>query len=112
MFKNSFLQFASIVNSSLDLYFPSTNDVTVIAEPGRFYVTSAYTLACRVHSKREICKNGKTERIMYYINDGVFGSFNCQIFDDLIRPIILKSSNEELFKSTVWGLALAAQDQV
>lgn len=93
MYKNILLQFASIVNSSLDLYFPSSNDVTVIAEPGRFYVSSAYTLACRVHSKREIRKNGKTKRIMYYMNDGVCGSFNCQIYDDRVRPILLKPSN-------------------
>lgn len=34
-----FTQIASIVNHSIDLHFPSP-DVTIIAEPGRFYVSS------------------------------------------------------------------------
>lgn len=105
-------QIASIVNSSLDLYFPSS-DVTVIAEPGRFYVSSAYTLACRVHSKREIRKNGKSESMMYFINDGVYGSFNCQLYDHkIVKPITLEPSNEELYKSSIWGPSCDALDQV
>lgn len=113
IFFSPFFQVASIVNNSLDLYFPSS-DVSVIAEPGRFYVSSAFTLACRVHSKREIrnAKNGKTERIMYFMNDGIFGSINCHIFDDIVRPIILKPSNGELFKSIIWGATMAPIDQV
>lgn len=107
-----FKQIASIVNHSIDLHFPLP-DVTIIAEPGRFYVSSAYTLACRVHSKREVRQNGKFNSVMYYINDGVYGSFNCNLYDHkIVYPITLKPANEELFKSSIWGPTCDALDQV
>ncbi|XP_055316889.1 ornithine decarboxylase 1-like [Sitodiplosis mosellana] len=106
-------EIASIVNRSIDLHFPSSDDVTIIAEPGRFYVSSAYTLACRVHSKREIHQNGKFKSVYYYINDGVYGSFNCNLYDHkIVYPITLKATDEELFKSTIWGPTCDALDQV
>lgn len=108
-----FKQISAVVNKSLDQYFPSPS-VLVIAEPGRFYVSSAYTLACRVHSKREILnRNGKFESMMYFINDGVYGSFNCQLYDHkIVYPITLKTPDEETFKSSVWGPTCDALDQV
>lgn len=93
------LQLSQIINSALDKYFPN-NDVTIIAEPGRFYVSSAYTLACRIHSKREVVRNGKVENMMYFINDGVYGSFNCILYDHKVVtpvPIEVKSLKIVLF---------------
>lgn len=106
-------QIASIVNRSIDMHFPSSTNVTIIAEPGRFFVSSAFTLACRVHSKREVRENGKFNSMMYYINDGVYGSFNCKLYDhQIVHPITLKPPNDELFKSSVWGPTCDALDQV
>lgn len=100
------------MNHSIAIHFPSP-DITIIAEPGRFYVSSAYTLACRVHSKREVRLNGKFNTMMYYINDGVYGSFNCNLYDHkIVYPLTLKSGNEELFKSSIWGPTCDALDQV
>lgn len=88
--KPSQLQIATVVNSAIDEYFASP-DYLIIAEPGRFYVSSAYTLACRIHSKREISRNGVVEHVKYYINDGVYGSFNCQLYDHkIVFPKMLK----------------------
>lgn len=74
-------------------YF-SADAVHVIAEPGRFYVASAFTLATSIHSKRSIRGNENTNAIthnMYYINDGVYGSFNCLLYDHQhVTPIPLK----------------------
>lgn len=56
-------------------------EVTVIAEPGRFFVSSAYTLITRIHAKRHVYRNGDLHDVMYYINDGVYGSFNCNLYD-------------------------------
>ena len=36
------------------MYFPESMDVRIIAEPGRFYVASAFTLAVNVIARREI----------------------------------------------------------
>ncbi len=74
---------------TIDALFPSY--VKVIAEPGRFFVSSAYTLAVNILSRRVVSAEtghiaqdeaDKTESsFMYYINDGVYGSFNCIMFD-------------------------------
>lgn len=68
--------------------------VHVIAEPGRFYVASAFTLATSIHSKRSIRGDENSSAIthnMYYINDGVYGSFNCLLYDHQhVTPIPLK----------------------
>ncbi|XP_077553595.1 ornithine decarboxylase-like [Haemaphysalis longicornis] len=40
------------VRRATDLYFPASSGVQIIAEPGQFYVSSAYVLAVRVMGKR------------------------------------------------------------
>jgi ornithine decarboxylase len=50
----SIAEIASVVNSSLDANFPEGCGVEIIAEPGRFYCASSFTLATLVHSFREI----------------------------------------------------------
>lgn len=111
--KNTSLhELSNIINPSLDKYFPN-NDVTIIAEPGRFFVASAYTLACRIHSKREVVRNGKVENMMYFINDGVYGSFNCILYDHkVVQPIPIETSKGDVFKSSIWGPTCDALDQV
>lgn len=104
---------ACIINKAIDKYFPVSDDVTIIAEPGRFYVSSAYTLICKIHSKRQINKNGTIEN-MYYINDGVYGSFNCNLYDHrIVVPRVLNIiENSEYFNSSIWGPTCDALDQV
>ena len=57
----------------------------LIAEPGRFFVASAFTLAVNVIAKRRIPEadvgENEEQMFMYYVNDGVYGSFNCLLFD-------------------------------
>jgi len=107
-------QIAAVVNSAIDTYF-SSPDYVIIAEPGRFYVSSAYTLSCRVHSKRDVCRNGNIEHVKYFINDGVYGSFNCQLYDHkIVYPKVLKetSGDELLYSSSIWGPTCDALDQI
>lgn len=105
-----------IVNQSLETHFSDKN-VRVIAEPGRFYVASAFTLVTNIQSKKNIY-DGITDQInhvMYYLNDGVYGSFNCMLYDHkLVEPIFLnKPSNEEKqYSSTIWGPTCDAFDQI
>lgn len=105
------------MNHSIDLHFPSP-DVTIIAEPGRFYVESAFTLACQVHSIREIQQNDHLHRIMYFINDGVYGSFANWWYQKIVpsnklaEPRTLKSTDEEQFMSVIWGPTCDSMDQV
>ncbi|KIY46065.1 hypothetical protein FISHEDRAFT_47885 [Fistulina hepatica ATCC 64428] len=59
----------------------------IIAEPGRFFVSRAFKLACNVIAMRVPVptENEATDverpNVMYYINDGVYGAFNCIMFD-------------------------------
>ncbi|CAG9813762.1 unnamed protein product [Phaedon cochleariae] len=104
---------AEIVNLALDDFFPDPS-VRVIAEPGRFYVASAYTLACNVHSLRSVDRpDGDTHR-MYYINDGVYGSFNCILYDhQVVVPQPLKQyPGSKYHPSSVWGPTCDGLDQV
>lgn len=109
---------AEVVNCALNDYFPDPN-VHVIAEPGRFYVASAYTLACNIHSVRHMELQDKstgnlTPHNMYYINDGVYGSFNCMLYDhQQVHPIPLKDcAGSKLTPSSVWGPTCDGLDQV
>lgn len=87
----------------------------MIAEPGRYYVSSAYTLLTRIHSKREVRINGAIDTRMYFINDGVYGSFNCNIYDrsrKVVVPIPVKPFAGPVYKSIIWGPTCDALDQV
>lgn len=56
--------------------------IEIIAEPGRYFVAAAYTLICKIHARREVrSEGGKLDTVMYYLNDGVYGSFNCILYD-------------------------------
>lgn len=114
----------------------------IIAEPGRYYVASAYTLAVNIIAKKvvmdeqsasdgmqilsehQFCEerlngsefdqstvclmtswlffsppfseedDGTNDRtVMYYVNDGVYGSFNCILYDHAhVQPTLHKVS--------------------
>lgn len=137
---------AKEINKALEHHFPAdlfaqlngTSDETklrIIAEPGRYYAASAFTLCVNVIAKRimssqasltsadaqTICVNDSNSQIyfdsssidaaksvMYYINDGVYASFNCLFYDHAeCTPVLLKgdklSSELKLYKSSIWG---------
>lgn len=107
---------AAIVNQSLEIFFPDKN-VRVISEPGRFYVASAFTLVTNIQSKKNIydAVTDDVNHVMYYINDGVYGSFNCLLYDHQhVKPQFLKqrASDEKQFASTIWGPTCDALDQL
>lgn len=67
---------AADLAQALDDHFPSS--VRIIGEPGRFYVSSAFTIAVNVIARRTIEQD---KSYMLYINDGVYGNFSSIIFD-------------------------------
>lgn len=52
-----FVQVCDILNPLLDEQFPASSGVTIIAEPGRFYAASAFTLAVNVVARRTVKKS-------------------------------------------------------
>ncbi|XP_058831127.1 ornithine decarboxylase 1-like [Topomyia yanbarensis] len=105
---------APIINSALDQFFPDKS-IRVISEPGRYYVSAAFTLVTAVQSKR-VCldfQTGSIDRMMYYLNDGVYASFNCILYDHQVpKPMLLGQNNGKVYNSTVWGPTCDALDQL
>uniref|UniRef100_A0A8D0G6C5 Antizyme inhibitor 2 n=1 Tax=Sphenodon punctatus TaxID=8508 RepID=A0A8D0G6C5_SPHPU len=113
--KARFEETAAVINSALDFYFPEGCGVEVIAELGRYYVTSAFTLAVSIATKKEVSldqpgsddeDSGSRKSFMYYVNDGVYGSFSHIIFDNVCPiPILHKkpSPDHPMYSSSLWG---------
>lgn len=55
---------------------PEWDNVEIISEPGRFFAAESQTLTVRVIGKRQ--RAGLTN---YTLNDGLYGSFNCLLYD-------------------------------
>ncbi|XP_013388971.1 ornithine decarboxylase 1 [Lingula anatina] len=113
-----FSDIANTINDSLEEYFPEDENVKVIAEPGCYYVESAFTLALRVIA-RKVEQPGKWLKIedseneddtkksfMYYLNDGLHGSFFFHIlFEDDVPDFYVVENKDSMpvFKSSLWG---------
>jgi len=120
--KLSFDEIAAVLRPALDEHFPATMGVRIIAEPGRYFVASAFTLIVNVIARRDVISeslNADPDDVeasadcdtetsyMYYVNDGVYGSFNCILFDHMpveasnVEPE--KMIDEPQFKCSIWG---------
>ncbi|XP_055855594.1 ornithine decarboxylase 1-like [Episyrphus balteatus] len=106
-----FCEIAEIVNEALKKYM-SDVEAKIIAEPGRYFVSAAYTTICRVYSKRELRdKDGELEKIMYYVNDGIYGTFNAIIFEKIkVDTIHFKDENSKTYSSLIFGPTCDAAD--
>jgi len=91
----SFADHAADINAALEELFPSPS-VRVIAEPGRFLVATAQSMLTTVISIAEFSTGDR-----YYLNDGLYGSFNCLLFDhaEVPPPIILRDGKELIARS-------------
>jgi len=98
----SFSEIADVIRPILDRDF--SQDVEIIAEPGRYFVAESHTLAVNVFGKR-IVESQEGKSFLYYINDGVYQSFNCILFDHAIpKPEFLPDKQiTETFTSTLFG---------
>lgn len=107
----TFESMASVLSSALSDHFPS--NVRIIGEPGRFYVSGAFTIACNVIARRAVEDAETGEKsYMLYLNDGVYGNFSSIMFDHQHPvPQILRcaSDRKDGFSSakqitySIWG---------
>lgn len=67
---NNFQDIAQVINRALEDFFPDPV-LQIMAEPGQFFTTSAFTLFATVQASR-FCNS---EYMEYIINDGVYNSF-------------------------------------
>lgn len=104
-----FTEIADCIRPVLDEYF--SPEVNIIAEPGRYFAAECHTLAVNVFAKRSMPdEDGK--KFLYYINDGVYQSFNCIFFDHVHpKPLVFKQNGRtEQFKCTIFGPTCDSMD--
>jgi len=114
-----FSDIAKKINESLELFFPEIefsedNNFRIIAEPGRYFASATHTLVLNVIAKnKKIDNKTKEVRFAYTLNDGVYSSFNCIMFDHA-KPII-KPFNErdgKVYDCTVYGPTCDSMDTI
>ncbi|XP_045159074.2 ornithine decarboxylase-like isoform X2 [Mercenaria mercenaria] len=115
---DTFHEITGVVNKSLQTYFSVDMGVEVIAEPGRYMVASAFTLGVQIiakrtvpstlsqHNKAECTNSAETQdSIMYYVNDGVYGTFLSKL--SVGRKYEAKSLKADedavIYESSIWG---------
>jgi len=81
----TFAKIAGLLRPALDKQFPAGSSVNgkpvqIIGEPGRFMVCASHTLLTNIIAKREV-PSASDPSYMYYMNDGIYGSFNCLLYD-------------------------------
>lgn len=111
----SFDEICDVLRPSLDDHFPESMGVRIISEPGRFFVASAFTLSTNIIAKRAVPRdinsdsaeltNDDEPAFMYYVNDGVYGSFNCLLYDHAeVDPLLLEGHEDKMtYTSSIWG---------
>lgn len=127
-----FEDIAARVRDGINDFFGDMLDVQFIAEPGRYFAQKSHILVLNVIGKKILYEQSVTvealepttealepsvpleqsaealdptgKRIIYYLNDGVYGSFNCIYFDHTV-PTILPFNERDggQFKSTIFG---------
>uniref|UniRef100_A0A8C9CUT7 Ornithine decarboxylase n=1 Tax=Phocoena sinus TaxID=42100 RepID=A0A8C9CUT7_PHOSS len=86
-----------VINPVLCKYFPSDSGVSIIPEPGRYCVVPVFTLAVNIISSEQT--------FMYYVNDGVYASFNCILYDhEHVKPLLQKrpKPDEKYYSFSIW----------
>jgi ornithine decarboxylase len=119
---DDFESVARVLGEKVDEQFPPEMGVRIIGEPGRYFVASAFTLATNVIARRVgfATESNPEQSYMYYLSDGVYGSFNCILYDHQNPvPKLLShegrfyynsspspqsnGSHEDGFKCSIWG---------
>ncbi|KAJ1452429.1 pyridoxal-dependent decarboxylase [Pelagophyceae sp. CCMP2097] len=135
------------INEALDTFFgektPYFETLKVIAEPGRYFAEASMHLACHVHSVRNRVEKRTTSAAAggpvgpvgpaevaaaevraedvcdYLISDGLYGSFNCVVYDGakprawlVPGPTLPPMESTALIRSTVFGPTCDSMDCV
>jgi ornithine decarboxylase len=98
----SFGQIAAALRPALAASFPASRGVRIIAEPGRYMSSSSMTLAVNVIGKKVVADPAAAggSRTMYYVNDGVYGSFNCIFYDHhVVREVEVAPTSQAFGRS-------------
>ena len=103
-----FEDMAKAINSALDDFFNEWQDLKVISEPGRFFVTTAYTLVTKVIAKKSLKDPISDEKtIRYTLNESIYNCFYNIWVDDVIPDptnfLLLNPKSNQPIRSTIMG---------
>jgi len=108
--ESSLVEIGNIIRPEIDK-FPS---VEMIAEPGRYFCAEAQTLATQIIGKR--IRNAGSKNVReYYVNDGLYQSFNCMLFD---HSTLLDEDGSDVsqegpkYHSAIFGQTCDGLDQI
>ncbi|THG17835.1 ornithine decarboxylase-like [Camellia sinensis] len=114
-----FSEIGKTVNEAIkDMAAAATAPLSVMAEPGRFFAETVFTLVTNVFGKRV-----RGDRREYWIENGIYGAFNPTAYDRsfmAFKPLLLsdhRSKEDEdscgmLWPSTIFGPTCDAMDVV
>ncbi|XP_068192488.1 ornithine decarboxylase-like [Antennarius striatus] len=119
-FKVTFEEFSEVINAALNDFFPPESGVRVIAEPGRYYAESVFTLAVNVIAKKVMTdgeENSTKRKMIYYINEGLHSSMNFIVSDPCaskVNPYPHKpvGRSEQRYMTALWGPTCDGQDKL
>lgn len=97
-----FTRIAAEINKAIDTFFSDRPGVRFISEPGRYFVQTSHTLFLSIIGKKGGAANTQP---IYYVNDGIYGSLNCIVFDHQ-RPELranARDSTTQPKKSIIFG---------
>jgi diaminopimelate decarboxylase len=111
-----FEDIAMQINKAIQDFFGEeleNKSVQFIAEPGRYFAQKTHTLVLNVIGKKVVKDDDNNKLILYYLNDGIYGSFNCITYDHQ-RPVILPFNERDgkLFKSKIYGATCDSMDMI
>lgn len=112
----AFGEVATRINESIERWFPESShrDVEIISEPGRYFAETSSTVFVPVYGTRDrLDDDGAIKGKDYWLTDGLYGSFNCILYDgqrpkfELLRKGAERGEEEEeeaqRYPSTLWG---------
>lgn len=106
---NDFDKATAAIRRGIQL-FSDVPEIRFIAEPGRYFVETTHTLVLQIIGKKESVNEG-LPFIIYTLNESVYHSFNCTIFDCCvpnIRPVIEREP--DVYCSRVYGYTCDSMD--
>jgi diaminopimelate decarboxylase len=115
-----FEEIAKRVNDGMTDFFGTeieTKAIQFISEPGRYFAEKTHTLVMNIIGKKVVktedpktkiddtkTKTEPDKTFVYYLNDGIYGSFNCIYFDHSIPTVLpFNERDGKLHKSRLFG---------